>query len=123
IKASVEEWRWIDQYNEVSSFGRVRSLIHFCPENPLGDKLFLTNEWKLLPICHTPKNSTVGLKTIEGGAKYHSVHLLVLALFRGTRVRGYEACHENDLSWDNRLHNLRWDKGVNNKKDSMRNRL
>jgi len=41
--------------------------------------------------------------------KHRSVHSLVLEAFVGPRPEGMDGCHENDVPWDNRLSNLKWD--------------
>lgn len=49
------------------------------------------------------------------------VHHVILETFVGPRPEGMEACHENDIKTDNRLHNLRWGTRSSNAHDTTRN--
>lgn len=49
------------------------------------------------------------------------VHRLVLETFVGPCPAGRCACHFNDIPWDNRLENLRWDTQKANMADLKRN--
>ena len=49
------------------------------------------------------------------------VHRLVLFAFRGAPADGMQACHNNDVKYDNRLENLRWDTRSENTLDTYRN--
>jgi hypothetical protein len=48
------------------------------------------------------------------------VHRLVLMAFVGDCPEGMECCHNNGISDDNRIENLRWDTHKNNNKDRKR---
>jgi len=56
------------------------------------------------------------LKT-HGGVE---IHRLILQAFVGPCPKGMVACHNNGISTDNRLKNLRWDTIKNNIKDAMK---
>ena len=49
-----------------------------------------------------------------------SVSRLVLETFIGSCPEGMECCHNNGVSTDNKLENLRWDTKKNNAKDAIR---
>jgi len=48
------------------------------------------------------------------------VHRLILETFIGSCPKGMECCHNNGISTDNRLENLRWDTRSNNAKDAVK---
>ena len=48
------------------------------------------------------------------------VHRAVLMAFVGMPEKGMECCHNNGISNDNRLENLRWDTHFNNNQDRKR---
>lgn len=47
------------------------------------------------------------------------VHLLVLEAYIGPRPHGLVGCHNNGISTDNRVENLRWDTYKSNSKDQQ----
>lgn len=57
----------------------------------------------------------------DGEQRTHYVHRLVLEAFVGPCSPGQEACHANDIGWDNRLDNLRWDTSLANSLDAVIN--
>jgi DNA-binding XRE family transcriptional regulator len=88
-----EEWRTILGYEdsyEVSSFGRVRSLLGVSPRI-------------LKPAWAGKGYATVGLL-----GKQHYVHHLVLRAFSGPRPKGQEASHLDGNRDNNRADNLAW---------------
>ena len=52
--------------------------------------------------------------------KDYFVHRLVLQTFVGPNPVGFQACHNNGNSKDNRLSNLRWDSPKNNSQDKIK---
>ena len=46
---------------------------------------------------------------VDGQEKTRPVHRLVLEAFHGPCPPGQQACHNNGISHDNRVENLRWD--------------
>ena len=62
---------------------------------------------------------TVGLYR-GGRAIRRKVSVLVLLAFRGDRPTGMQACHDNGVRPDCRLHNLRWDTPAGNQRDRLR---
>lgn len=113
-----EKWLPIAGYEgsyEVSNLGRVRSLDR---TNSKG--------WKLRGKVLSPsrKNRSGHLHVLlctPGTQDSRHVHTLVLEAFVGPRPPGMFACHTNDVPWDNRLENLRWDTPSANRLDSVRN--
>jgi len=55
-----------------------------------------------------------------GKVKIKGEHRIVLETFLGSCPEGMEACHNNGISTDNRLENLRWDTHKNNHADKKR---
>lgn len=56
----------------------------------------------------------------NGKKKSYSVHRMVLMAFVGIPPKGYEGCHNNGISHDNRLENLRWGTPLENAQDRVR---
>ena len=100
----MSEERWLpvvgyeDRY-EVSSFGRVR-----------------TKPRILRPSCGSHGYPAACL-TKDGVAAKHSVHVLVLEAFVGSRPAGHHACHNNGIRTDARVENLRWGTPTENAAD------
>jgi hypothetical protein len=57
---------------------------------------------------------------IDGKKHNYSVHRMVLMAFVGMPKDGDHGCHNNGISTDNRLENLRWDTPLENAKDRVR---
>lgn len=75
---------------------------------------------KLKPQVSTDNHRLVGL--CKAGRMFTKlVHRLILETFVGPCPEGMESCHYNDVPFDNRLENLRWDTRSNNQKDAFRN--
>lgn len=95
---------------EVSDLGRVRSL----------DRIDIggyRRKGQLLSIGWNGHHSQVQL--YNGKRRPCLVHRLVLEAFVGLCPDGMEGCHDNGLSKDNRLENLRWDTKRNNEADKV----
>lgn len=109
---SKEEWRPVanhDRY-EVSNLGRVRS---YCAMGPRPGVR-----------CTAPRylrpGWTKGYAVVNLDRVTYLVHRLVLEAFVGRRPKGYDGCHNNGDSSDNRLCNLRWDTRGENCADAFR---
>ena len=114
---STETWKSIPGYEglyEVSDLGRVRSLDRIdtagrrCKGRVLKPR---PNEWNRYSVYLCK----------DGYNRIRKVHQLVLEAFVGPRPEGYEACHKNDESTDNRLDNLYWGTREQNIADQKRN--
>jgi len=57
--------------------------------------------------------------TRDGEQVMKKVHRIVLESFIGPCPKGMEGCHNNGVSTDNRLVNLRWDTHINNEADKL----
>lgn len=91
---SAEEWRPVKGHEgryEVSSLGRVRSLIRAEPRI-----LKPTRDWK-------------GYHRVSLSGKTRTVHLIVLEAFHGPRPDGLQASHLNDDKDNNTSDNLAWE--------------
>ena len=102
--------RWLpvvgyEELYEVSDIGNVRR----------GQKM-------LKPVPQVRRRAARVVNLCRNGQqKTVLVHRLVLEAFVGPCPPGLEACHGNDVAWDNRLENLRWDTSSANHHDCVRN--
>jgi hypothetical protein len=90
---------------EVSSVGRVRSLLR---------------GGRILKAALRGRGYLMVAPVIGGKNVTRQVHHLVLAAFVGPRPEGMVGCHANDVPFDNRVENLRWDTPANNVLDRIR---
>lgn len=77
-------------------------------------------EWRpMKPIRVHKKKSPYLFVSLYSDRKPHrfAIHRLILTIFIGEAPKFHEACHNNGLSDDNRLSNLRWDTAKNNQAD------
>lgn len=111
----VEEWREIDGYPnyQVSNMGRVKT--RCCPGYH-----GLTIDWH--PLNHWIANNGYPTVSVTRNRVRRTVcvHTLVLEAFVGPRPPKLVACHENGISVDVRLANLRWDTYKANEADKVR---
>jgi hypothetical protein len=108
-----EKWRPILSHPHycVSNVGRVRSHI-----NSNGNQ-------RKEPLILQPKTTHSYAKVTlcsDGCRETRWVHVLVLEAFCGPRPDGHYACHNNGVSTDNRLTNLRWGTPQDNADDRVR---
>jgi hypothetical protein len=117
-----ETWRPVVGFEglyEVSDQGRVRTLGRV-------DARGRRRQARLLKTGRSARGYVqVGLTPRGAGneveaARTFYVHSLVLEAFVGPRPEGMDACHGNDVPWDNRLVNLRWDTRFANFVDRVR---
>lgn len=95
----------------VSSFGRVK-------DNKVGCIKLIGRRVKLLETDLRKRYHHTSLR--KGGIDYRfSIHTLVLLTFIGERPSGMYACHNNGISTDNRLVNLRWAPPKDNTSDAI----
>src|SRR6266571_51251 len=115
--AHCEEWLPVvdlEEFFEVSSFGRIRRL-------PRIDRLGRQVQAKVL-VNARMSGRYLRIRLRVHNAKYERfVHHIVLESFVGPRPSGMWACHNNDDRNNNALSNLRWDIPSANSLDSVRN--
>lgn len=105
-----EVWRSVPRVlgYEVSSFGRVKSLLNSRGNPRKAGSVFL-KPWLQF-----------GYPWVGFGKQGRSaIHVLVLETFVGPRPDGMQACHNNGNRSDPRLTNLRWDTPKNNQADRL----
>jgi hypothetical protein len=102
-----ETWKDIPDYEglyEVSDLGRVRSLGRVCKakngSNQKKKSRILVQEVTIHGYCR------VRLFDLEGKAKHHAVHRIVMSAFKGKSDNPVN--HINEIKTDNRLINLEY---------------
>lgn len=118
MHATHEEWRPVPGYEgsyEVSSLGRVRSIPRVLT---MRNGQTRTHPGRLLKPRPAGRER-MHLQVVVGGRPRY-VHRLVLLAFHGPAPAGMQGCHNDGNSKNNRLDNLRWDTGSNNRYDSVR---
>ena len=120
---NIEVWKDIKGYEgkyQVSSFGRVKGLQRKIWQP--GKNIYRNKRETILKqsLCG-PKRKYYKVNIYNAGQQYTLlVHQLVLETFVGECPEGLECCHNNGISTDNRLENLRWDTRSNNYKDKVK---
>ena len=112
----VERWLPIPGYigrYEVSNRGGVRSVARI-------DALGRNVGGKILKLSLHKFGYPRACLYMEGAAKSHSVHRLVLLAFTGQPTEGQIVRHLNGKPDDNRLENLRWGTQAENMQDMIR---
>jgi hypothetical protein len=115
----MEIWKEIagwEDYYEASNFGNVRSKIRK-GKTAFGERLY--GGKVLSPFVHLNGYLTVNL-TIAGKRKQYSVHRLIAETFLGQCPNAMECCHNNGVTTDNKIENLRWDTPKNNHADKIK---
>lgn len=112
----IEEWRSVvgsENLYEVSNHGRVRSLPRKVRHGgrSSADALIMKGGKLLKPTDRR------GYLVVNISHRVMLVHRLVLEAFSGKCPEGMEGCHNNGISTDNRLSNLRWDTRMSNHAD------
>jgi hypothetical protein len=103
-----ETWRPVlgfEDYYEVSSRGRVRSLDRMVYA---GRGRMRKSVGRLRKLYKGDRYIKVPLK-VDGKQTGKNVHVLVAEAFLGPRPEGMQVCHNNGNSHDNRVENLRFD--------------
>jgi hypothetical protein len=120
----MEEWRDIPGYGnfyQASNLGKIRSKNRIIKKFSIFADMIVGQYYKGKIL--NPNNSKGYLMVHLGVDKKKfnvSVHRLVLEAFVGKCPEGMEGCHNNNISNDNRIENLRWDTHENNNKDRKR---
>lgn len=120
MQSNSERWLPVVGYEglyEVSDQGRVKSVAREIPMPHTRPRRVKERQLAL------PVSGAYRLASLWRGNKGKSrrVHRLVLEAFVGPCPDGMEACHNNSISTDNRLENLRWDTPRSNQYDRRAN--
>lgn len=115
-----DQWRPIAGYEgmyEVSDDGRVRGY-----RRVVGAANGKTKVIQPKPLTLTPlKSGHLSVEVHRGNIrKRFLVHRLVLEAFIGPCPDGFEGCHRNGVSSDNRIQNLYWGTRSDNMHDAVR---
>lgn len=98
---------------EISNIGRVRRKETVIKR---ADGVIIKLPQRLL----NPKENYDGYPRVRLKDGFSFVHRLVLLTFVGPQPdKHYQACHNNGISNDNRVENLRWDTPSNNVRDRL----
>lgn len=114
-----ETWKAVVDYEglyEVSDLGRVRSLDREVTY-PSGTRKIKGRVLK--PAINIQKRVVVALCNSEGHKTYR-IHNLVARAFIGEKPNGYDVCHKDGDSTNNKLSNLRYDTRQQNNIDVYR---
>ena len=122
--ATVETWKPVPEWEgwyEVSDIGRVRSVDRVVT---YADGRRARYKGRVLAVMTRPwpggrARRVVGLHR-AGEHKTYFVYTLVIAAFVGPRPEGYDICHNNGDSADDRIGNLRYDTTSENIRDAVR---
>lgn len=107
-----------EDYYEVSSLGRVRSVERTVEQHSkTGLAYQRVMKSKLLTPVKDSKDRYMYVHLSNGIAKHFSIHSLVLKAFVGEPEHLQECRHLDGNCKNNRLDNLRWDSHLNNEKD------
>lgn len=119
----IESWRPVvgfEEYYEVSSHGRVKSLPREARVGGGGVRKTVERIMRTKAYGKPGREYVyVGLR-VRGDAVNRTIHSLVLEAFIGPRPPGQEACHNDGNSKNNMLENLRWDTSKGNNADKVR---
>lgn len=119
---AAEEWRPVvgyEEYYHVSDLGRVKSLQRTGPRMTRWGKFHtFTNKEKILKQGYTADGYYLGVALcVNGVAKTHDVHPLVMKAFKGVRPERQDVAHNDGDGHNNRLGNLRYDTREGNMAD------
>lgn len=111
---AAEEWRPVvgyEEYYHVSNLGRVKSLERVITKISKFGKVFSAPiHERLLKFRDSAEGYYDGVSfCVEGVAKSHDIHGVVMEAFKGPRPEGLHVCHEDNNGHNNRLGNLRYD--------------
>lgn len=119
----MEIWKDIPGYGnhyQASNLGRIRSKDRIVKKFSWITKSEVEQKYsgKLLNPCKADKWGYLVVHLGHNKQKWTArVHRLVLMAFVGDCPNGMECCHNNGITNDNRIENLRWDTHKNNNKD------
>lgn len=107
---------------QASNLGNIRTKAHVVKKYSHHFKKIIEQNYKqrmLKPVISKDGYCRVHLG-VSGEKKSYSVHRMVLMAFVGPCPDGHEGCHNNGISHDNRLENLRWGTKEENAKDRIK---
>ena len=116
MQPTEETWRPIPEghgWYDASDLGRIRSW------HSTRRLMRAAVPHLIRPRSHPGGYHTVSL-CVDGAARSHTIHALVLSTFVGPRPQGHEGAHWNGDRSDNRLANLRWASPLENASDMLR---
>lgn len=120
-----EIWKEIPGYGgyyEASSLGRIRVKDRWVVKNCSGLGLGVQKQFykgRVFKLTYDRGYMHVNI-SVDGKRAKLAAHRAVLLAFVGEPENGQEACHENGVSSDNRIDNLRWDSHFENNQDRKR---
>ena len=115
-----EVWLPVHGYEllyEVSSHGRVRSLDRITFGRAGSTRV---TRGRVRAQCPDPRGYLYVMLSAGGVKKRFAVHRLVATAFYGPCPDGMECCHNDGVSSNNHVDNLRWDTKVANEIDRRR---
>lgn len=122
---NMEIWANVPLFNgkyQASNIGNIRAKQHTVKKYSHFYKKIIEQTYKQRQLKPTLDRS--GYYRVHlgvDGKKYsYSVHRMVLMAFVGMPKKGHEGCHNNGVSTDNRIENLRWGTQEENAKDRVR---
>lgn len=120
VSRDLERWLPVPGYEgsyEVSDLGRVRGLDREIDNGHGGARRWSGRVLK----PGMDKNGRLGVTfCVQSVKRRRLVHQVVLETFVGPRPDGLHGCHNNGVSSDNRVGNLRWDTPTENMLDKTR---
>ena len=123
--ANMEIWKDVPLFNgkyQASNFGNIRAKQHIVKKYSHFFKKMIEQTYKQRQLRpNLDKDGYYRVHLGVDGKKYScSVHRMVLMAFVGMPEKGYEGCHNNGISTDNRIENLRWGTQAENAKDRVK---
>lgn len=118
----MEIWKDVPAYGnhyQASNLGNIRSKDRIVEKfSYLANKVVKQSYKGKNLLLAKNKDGHLSVRIGYNKKKYTAfAHRLVLMAFVGMPLEGQECCHNNGISDDNRVENLRWDTHANNNKD------
>ena len=118
-----EIWKPVVGYEksyEVSNIGNVRSVDRTRIIIRSGKQIIQTRKGRIIKQYKEKGDYRSVCLSNRDKKKTFLVHQLVASAFLGERPKGFQICHNNGISSDNHLNNLRYDTCSENTKDQSR---
>ena len=116
----VEEWHSVcgyENFYQVSTVGRVRSLDRYVDKGPCGIHL---QPGRILKLGKKPAGYMFATLCVSGFQKCCNVHRLVAEAIIENPLKKAHVNHINGLKWDNRVSNLEWTTAKENAQHAIR---